>query len=123
MFRQPIKQEVKEIAEIMLRDVFKPLTEKEITLEVSDRFKERLVDEGFNPAYGARPLRRAIERLLEDVLGSRCSAIAPLHRNQAQWSCKILPTRLSIKYRTYTADWISTRDRREFPRAEGGDNR
>ena len=42
--------------------------EKEITLEVTDKFKERLVDEGFNPAYGARPLRRAIMRLLEDVL-------------------------------------------------------
>ena len=67
VFRQPIKEEVKEIAEIMLRDVFKPLTEKEITLEVSDRFKERWVDEGFNPAYGSRPLRRAIVRLLEDV--------------------------------------------------------
>jgi ATP-dependent Clp protease ATP-binding subunit ClpC len=44
------------------------LTEKEITLEVTDAFKERLVDEGFNQAYGARPLRRAIMRLLEDVL-------------------------------------------------------
>jgi ATP-dependent Clp protease ATP-binding subunit ClpC len=48
-------------------EVFKRLTEKEITLEVTDAFKERLVDEGFNPAYGARPLRRAIMRLLEDV--------------------------------------------------------
>ena len=68
VFRQLIKEEVKEIAEIMLRDVFKRLTEKDITLTVSDRFKERLVEEGFNPAYGARPLRRAIMRLLEDVL-------------------------------------------------------
>jgi ATP-dependent Clp protease ATP-binding subunit ClpC len=68
VFRQLVKEEVKEIAEIMLRDVFKRLTEKDITLTVSDAFKERLVDEGFNPAYGARPLRRAIMRLLEDVL-------------------------------------------------------
>jgi ATP-dependent Clp protease ATP-binding subunit ClpC len=35
------------------------------------RFKDRLVDEGFNPAYGARPLRRAIQRLLEDALAER----------------------------------------------------
>ncbi len=55
-------------AEIMLRDVFKRLTEKDINLKVTDAFKERLVDEGFNPAYGARPLSRAIMRLLEDVL-------------------------------------------------------
>ena len=48
--------------------MFQRLVEKDITLEVSDKFKDRLVDEGFNPAYGARPLRRAIMRLLEDVL-------------------------------------------------------
>ncbi len=68
VFRQLTKEEVKQIAEIMLRDVFKRLTEKDITLTVSDRFKERLVEEGYSPAYGARPLRRAIMRLLEDVL-------------------------------------------------------
>jgi ATP-dependent Clp protease ATP-binding subunit ClpC len=68
VFRQLNKEEVKEIAEIMLKDVFKRLTEKEIDLTVTDKFKERLIEEGYNPAYGARPLRRAIMRLLEDVL-------------------------------------------------------
>jgi ATP-dependent Clp protease ATP-binding subunit ClpC len=68
VFRQLNKDEVKEISEILLKEVFERLTEKEITLEVTDKFKERLVDEGYNPAYGARPLRRAIMRLLEDVL-------------------------------------------------------
>ncbi len=34
----------------------------------ADRFKDRLIDEGYNPAYCARPLRRAIMRLLEDIL-------------------------------------------------------
>jgi ATP-dependent Clp protease ATP-binding subunit ClpC len=68
VFRQLNKEEVKEISEIMLKDVFKRLVEKEIELTVSDKFKERLIEEGYNPAYGARPLRRAIMRLLEDVL-------------------------------------------------------
>ena len=68
VFRQLNKDEVKEISELLLKEVFQRLTEKEITLEVTDKFKERIVDEGFNPAYGARPLRRAIMRLLEDVL-------------------------------------------------------
>ena len=68
VFRQLNKEEVKEIAEILLKEVFVRLTEQEITLDVTDKFKERLVDEGFNPAYGARPLRRAIMRLLEDIL-------------------------------------------------------
>ena len=44
------------------------LVEQGITLEVSERFKERVVEEGYNPSYGARPLRRAIMRLLEDSL-------------------------------------------------------
>jgi ATP-dependent Clp protease ATP-binding subunit ClpC len=68
VFRQLNKEEVKEISEILLKEVFQRLTEQEITLEVTDKFKERLVDEGYNPSYGARPLRRAIMRLLEDVL-------------------------------------------------------
>ncbi len=68
VFRQLNKDEVKEISEILLRDVFARLVEKEISLQVTDKFKERIVEEGFNPAYGARPLRRAIMRLLEDVL-------------------------------------------------------
>jgi len=68
VFTQLSKDEVKQIADIMLRDVANRLTEKGITLEVSDRFKERVVQEGYNPSYGARPLRRAIMRLLEDSL-------------------------------------------------------
>jgi ATP-dependent Clp protease ATP-binding subunit ClpC len=68
VFRQLTKDEVKEISEILLKEVFQRLTEKEIILTVTDKFKERLVEEGYNPSYGARPLRRAIMRLLEDVL-------------------------------------------------------
>ncbi len=68
VFRQLSKVEVTEIAEIMLKEVFGRLTEKGITLEVSDRFKDRLIQEGYSPSYGARPLRRAIMRLLEDSL-------------------------------------------------------
>jgi ATP-dependent Clp protease ATP-binding subunit ClpC len=68
VFRQLNKEEVKEISEILLREVFARLVEKNIALSVTDKFKERLVEEGYNPSYGARPLRRAIMRLLEDVL-------------------------------------------------------
>ncbi|MGJ3253455.1 MAG: ATP-dependent Clp protease ATP-binding subunit [Elainellaceae cyanobacterium] len=68
VFRQLTKDEVKEISDILLREVFGRLTEQGITLEVTERFKDRLVEEGFNPSYGARPLRRAIMRLLEDSL-------------------------------------------------------
>ncbi|ASC69249.1 ATP-dependent chaperone ClpB [Halomicronema hongdechloris C2206] len=68
VFRQLTKEEVKRISDILLREVFGRLTEKSISLEVTERFKNRLVEEGYNPSYGARPLRRAIMRLLEDTL-------------------------------------------------------
>ena len=68
VFRQLTKNEVKDIAEIMLREVFSRISEKGIKLSVTDAFKERLVEEGYNPSYGARPLRRAVMRLLEDSL-------------------------------------------------------
>ncbi|AFZ21460.1 ATP-dependent Clp protease ATP-binding subunit [Allocoleopsis franciscana] len=71
VFRQLNRDEVKEIADIMLKEVFGRLNEQGITLEVTERFKDRLVEEGYNPAYGARPLRRAIMRLLEDVLAEQ----------------------------------------------------
>ena len=68
VFRQLTKDEVGEIAEIMLKEVFDRISEKGILIGVTDRFKTRLINEGFNPAYGARPLRRAVMRLLEDSL-------------------------------------------------------
>jgi ATP-dependent Clp protease ATP-binding subunit ClpC len=68
VFTQLKKDEVKQIAEIMLKDVANRLVEKGIILKVTERFKDRVVQEGYDPSYGARPLRRAIMRLLEDSL-------------------------------------------------------
>nr|UAD88303.1 Clp protease ATP binding subunit [Gracilaria tikvahiae] len=68
VFRQLTKDEVREIAEIMLQEVFERIKQQKIEIEVTERFKNRLVDEGYNPSYGARPLRRAVMRLLEDSL-------------------------------------------------------
>ncbi|MCP9796065.1 MULTISPECIES: ATP-dependent Clp protease ATP-binding subunit [unclassified Cyanobium] len=68
VFRQLTRDEVKLIAEIMLREVFARMQDKGIGMSVTEAFKERLVEEGYNPSYGARPLRRAVMRLLEDSL-------------------------------------------------------
>ncbi|MBF2063421.1 MAG: ATP-dependent Clp protease ATP-binding subunit [Calothrix sp. C42_A2020_038] len=68
VFSQLNKDEVKQIADIMLKDVSNRLLEKGITLQVTERFKDRVVQQGYDPSYGARPLRRAIMRLLEDSL-------------------------------------------------------
>ncbi|RWW85724.1 hypothetical protein BHE74_00005574 [Ensete ventricosum] len=74
VFRQLTKLEVKEIADIMLKEVFDRLKGKAIELQVTERFKDRVVEEGYNPSYGARPLRRAIMRLLEDSLAEKMLA-------------------------------------------------
>ncbi len=68
VFRQLTREEVKEIAGLLIREVATNLTDRGIKLDVTDRVKDRLVVEGYSPAYGARSLRRAITRLLEDAL-------------------------------------------------------
>ncbi len=69
VFRQLTKPEVRQIAGILLQEISVRLEEqREITLGVTAAFEDKVIDEGFDPSYGARPLRRAIMRLLEDSL-------------------------------------------------------
>ena len=68
VFRQLTKDEVKEIAEILLKQVSGRLSDRNLSFTLTDAFKERLVDEGYDQRYGARPMRRAISRLVEDHL-------------------------------------------------------
>jgi len=68
VFKSLTLPEVGEIAEIEFRKTFKRCRERGVTLSLTERFKTKVVNEGFNPVYGARPLRRSIMRLLEDNL-------------------------------------------------------
>ena len=68
IFSQLTKDDVSQIAEIMIKQLTDRVLEQGIRLQVTERVKEKLTDEGFNPIYGARPLRRAVMRLLEDNL-------------------------------------------------------
>ena len=68
VFRTLIRKELGEIIELMLKDIRGRLKEKGIELEVSSEAKEFLIDKGYDPTYGARPLRRAIQRYIEDPL-------------------------------------------------------
>ncbi|MEM7796992.1 MAG: ATP-dependent Clp protease ATP-binding subunit [Cyanobacteria bacterium P01_C01_bin.118] len=68
VFRQLTKPEVAQIADILLNQVTARLTERNITLELTDAFRQHLVNEGYDQTYGARPMRRAISRLVEDYL-------------------------------------------------------
>lgn len=71
VFRQLTRQEVREIAEFMLKEVVDRAAQSGLTLEITERFKDRLCEEGFSASYGARPLRRAITRLLEDEVAEK----------------------------------------------------
>jgi ATP-dependent Clp protease ATP-binding subunit ClpC len=62
------KPEILQIVDILLADVTKRVVEKNITFALTDRAKEFLVEKGFDPVFGARPLRRAIQKHLEDPL-------------------------------------------------------
>lgn len=68
------KSQIRGIAEIQLQGLQRRLAEKELTLEISDAFMEHLVSAGFDPVYGARPLKRAIQQELENPLAQRILA-------------------------------------------------
>ena len=68
VFSHLTRQDVKQISEIMIKQLQDRMKEKEIELEVRNGVKDILVEQGFDPIYGARPLRRAVMRLLEDNL-------------------------------------------------------
>ena len=57
--------------DLMLKDTKKALAEKNMTLEVSESAKEFILEKGTNLKFGARPLRRAIQRYVEDEISER----------------------------------------------------
>jgi len=68
VFRPLSREDLKTIVEYELAKVFKRLTDHGLKLELTTPAKEFLIDKGYNPEFGARPLRRAIEHYLEDPL-------------------------------------------------------
>jgi len=68
VFRALTREDLQTIVDYELAKVFKRLTEHGLKLELSDQAKEFLIDKGYNPEFGARPLRRAIEHYIEDPL-------------------------------------------------------
>jgi ATP-dependent Clp protease ATP-binding subunit ClpB len=62
------KAQLEGIVALLLNNVEKLLEERKITLELTPKAFELLLDEGYDPAYGARPLRRTIQRLIQDPL-------------------------------------------------------
>jgi len=68
VFKALTREDLQIIVDYELAKVFKRLTEHGLKLELTDQAKEFLIDKGYNPEFGARPLRRAIEHYVEDPL-------------------------------------------------------
>jgi ATP-dependent Clp protease ATP-binding subunit ClpA len=72
---EPLTQEqIKQIVDLLLAEVQRRLDERGIRIEMSDSAREWLSQEGFDPVYGARPLRRAVQRYVENPLSTRILA-------------------------------------------------
>ncbi len=68
VFHKLSKDEIMSIVDLLLRRLREQMATHEVTIELTDEAKELLVDKGYDPAMGARPLRRAIQRFIEDPL-------------------------------------------------------
>jgi ATP-dependent Clp protease ATP-binding subunit ClpC len=99
VFPKLTKDEILQIVDLMLNRLRVQMAEHEVTIELAPEAKEMLVEKGYDPAMGARPLRRAIQRLIEDpladfVLGrtlERESTIVIKRRNEEEIEIEVIP--------------------------------
>jgi ATP-dependent Clp protease ATP-binding subunit ClpC len=68
VFHKLTKDEIKTIVDLLLRRIRESMADRELQLELTEEAKEMLADKGWDPSMGARPLRRAIQRYVEDPL-------------------------------------------------------
>lgn len=71
VFRPLKEDDIRQIAEVEFKKVLERLSDKDLHITLTQSFKDQVLKEGFDPAYGARPLRRAITRMLEDTLAEQ----------------------------------------------------
>jgi len=71
VFHQLTRQEVRQIVDLMLRRVKEQLKAKDLEIELTDQAKDWLAEKGYDASLGARPLRRTIQREVEDVLSEQ----------------------------------------------------
>ena len=71
VFHQLNEKQLRQVVELLVKELQERLADRKLGIELSDKAKSWLVKEGYDPAYGARPLRRAIERYVENPLSSK----------------------------------------------------
>jgi ATP-dependent Clp protease ATP-binding subunit ClpC len=71
VFHQLTEEQLRSIVELMAKDLQERLAERKLNLELTEATKSWLVKQGYDPVYGARPLRRAVERYIENPLSAK----------------------------------------------------
>ncbi len=71
VFHELSEEQLRKIVDLMIKDLATRLAERKLTIELTDRAKSWLAKEGYDPQYGARPLRRVIERQVENPLSTK----------------------------------------------------
>jgi len=71
VFHQLTEEQLRQIVELLVKDLQERLADRKLNIELSDKAKAWLAEEGYDPVYGARPLRRAIERYVENPLSAK----------------------------------------------------
>ncbi|MBR6101965.1 MAG: ATP-dependent chaperone ClpB [Ruminococcus sp.] len=75
VYYKPLRrEEIRSIVELMLAELSTRLADKQLTVEVTDRAKEAVIEQGFDPSYGARPLKRFIQRRIETLVARKIIA-------------------------------------------------
>jgi ATP-dependent Clp protease ATP-binding subunit ClpC len=77
VFHELKREDIEQIVDIQMRMLNARLDEHQLSLELSDAARELLVEEGYDPQFGARPLRRAIQRMIEDPLAEKLLGLEP----------------------------------------------
>jgi ATP-dependent Clp protease ATP-binding subunit ClpB len=68
LFKNLTRDQIRDIVEVQLKDLRKRLAERNMSLELSDKVKAILAEKGYDPVFGARPLKRAIQKYMQDPL-------------------------------------------------------
>ena len=109
IFHQLTKPEIQEIACRMLAQVSRRMREKGITLTFSEEAVQKISDAGFDPIYGARPLRRAIQSQIEDLLSEEL--LSGKMKEGAQYHCSVQKNEfVFLRQKTQTPEKIKNED-------------
>ncbi|MEK9628545.1 MAG: ATP-dependent chaperone ClpB [Nitrospinota bacterium] len=71
LFKNLSRGQIQDIVDVQLKDLKKRLADRNMSLELSDKVKEMLAEKGYDPVFGARPLKRAIQKYMQDPLSMK----------------------------------------------------